>query len=1125
MTLIKKTSLFILLGMLSLLILLLVKTYHNAEPVAEYLVSVFSDYELKIDGDLAVKYTDGWLNFSLLNSRLLRKNNNSTGEANSDELRKQDSLLAAERIQAQVRLVDLLQANLVLGSVSASGLHIFIERNQLSDMPNWQVSTAKQSTGSDNNGRRDWQWHLGTINISDTVVIISGYDQQQKILFESMELTGFDTNREFSVAGSWNNYPLSAEGQLRHGVEFLKAKPYADKNFHVDAKASLAGVQLNVSGAVTDQTSDMDMTLTTNDFSLLSSVVGFELPDLGIINFTSHLKTSSSGVHFTDSLLLISGKDLSLKVKGDINRLVDDYQADITWSINADDLGRLDIRNNYPLLAGLQVASSGAVTYAGNQADFNSPDLNMSNSHHQYSLQLKKATVEHRDWRQFDISLNNGLLDYIFNDDEDAESNAVSVTGDRRWRYQYPLEQITLSLGPEKPIEFSTQGSYKKMAVLLQGQWLDDDRYQLAGMVDEASVNVSGYLKEQHFNVVGKVDTPNLSLLSKLLNQPLIAVNSAEVIIDVLVADNKATINKLDLLLRKEHSQIAVKGSIDNLFSIEDYRFDVTASSASVVNLEQWLSENDRAIETTVSAFTNSCSLASEGDKDYCRQLVVPMQWLSDTTDLLAIKHWLDFTEGADGRLLASFTIGESSSKLFVLMPEVNLISEQLTVDWQGELIEQENGLSLQGEVSAKLAQGTLEAVKTDVSLTAKLNQSEAGPLQLTQLVVDAGETQLAADLALTISDGALNSVSGQLNFQQLDLRPYVNKKSLTTEQPESSTFATSAPAVSIIPERTFDLDWLPSSVLMLDLSIEKLMAPGFQLDKVTANIKHSQQRFEINPFAAVVSDGPLRGRLMLDDTGAHPQVAIYLEGRQLPAGESQLFEDVKLVKSGKVDVLVSLSSAGSNLKELLAKSNGRISLVTHDATMNGPGLDEIAPGIITEINQRINPFSRKKQQDTKVECGLVHFDIDQGLMTADQSIVLVTPNISFGAHGVIDFNKERLRLQLVPRTRKGLGLSFKGGFAKMAVISGSLHDPKVEFDPAGAITSSSIDVAGTVLYGPVYWLYLGQAQKILASSKACERAIDAHAPEFNKPVDRNIFFDNVLPDQWRAPIENWLPF
>ena len=71
MTLIKKTSLFILLGMLSLLILLLVKTYHNAEPVAEYLVSVFSDYELKIDGDLAVKYTDGWLNFSLLNSRLL----------------------------------------------------------------------------------------------------------------------------------------------------------------------------------------------------------------------------------------------------------------------------------------------------------------------------------------------------------------------------------------------------------------------------------------------------------------------------------------------------------------------------------------------------------------------------------------------------------------------------------------------------------------------------------------------------------------------------------------------------------------------------------------------------------------------------------------------------------------------------------------------------------------------------------------------------------------------------------------------------------------------------------------------------------------------------------------------
>ena len=1124
MTLIKKTALLVLLIALLLLAVLAVKAFREPEQVAQYLVAALSNYELKIDGDLALHYADGWVSFAVADGRLLRKPSLVDVAANSPKAsRQQRKLLAVEGLEAKIKVAELLKANVVFDDVNASGLTVFVDYSQ---NKNSLDNADKPTEQSPHKASAAINWQLGKLAITDATVTIEGFSEPQQLTLDSMLLTGFDAGRHFSVAGRWNDYPLTAKGQLQHGVGFLKAQAYSDRHFQVDATASLAGVQLQVSGQVAGQSSAFDVALSTADFSQLSTMIGVELPELGVIDFTSRVKFVDNELHVNGLSLSIDGPDLALTLQGDANRLANGYQADLTWSVQANDLGKLDMQGHYPLLTGWQIVGDGALSYANDQADIKSTTLQANQQNQQLSLAVDSAIVTQRNWQQFDATLHKGLVSYAQGYETPPHLPALAAS-DQRWQYRYPFENITLSLSADKNFTVSTQGIYKDMPLSLSGQWLSSGRYYLAGTVDDAAVDVKGTVNNQQMSIVGKLAAPSLSLFSVLLDRPLIAVNSAELFIDVVVADDKATMKKLDVLLKKDHSRIAVQGSADDFFTMDDYRFDVTVSNASMVDFQQWLSTNDHAIENTVSALTHSCSLASAGDKDYCQQLVAPMQWLSDTTDLLSIKHWLGFTTGADGHLLASLSVVNSASKLTVLMPDIRLSSERLNVAWQGELSTRQHATDIMGDLSVSLANGVVEAIKTDVALTTKISLRGDGPLQLTGLTLTAGNTQLAADIDLQINRGELASVSGQLNFQQLDLHPYFPARTLnhTQHKPQAKKPTSRSVPNSAIPDVTLDYSWLPSQNLMLDLSIATLDAPGFQFDKIKATIKRSKHRFEINPFSAMLGGGLLRGRLVFIDEGLEPQLAVYFDGRELPAGGGQLFEDLQLLKSGRIDTLIDVSSSGTTLKDLLARATGRVSLVTHDITMNGSGLDEISPGVITEINQRINPFSRKKNQDTQVECGLVHFDIASGLMTANKSIVLVTPNISFGAHGIVDFNDEALRFQLVPRTRKGLGLSFTGSFAKMAVVSGYLYKPKVEFDPVGALTSSSIDVAGTVLYGPAYWLYLGQAQKLLASAKACERAIDEYAPVFSKPVDKNIFFDTVLPDGWRGPVESWLPF
>ena len=254
-----------------------------------------------------------------------------------------------------------------------------------------------------------------------------------------------------------------------------------------------------------------------------------------------------------------------------------------------------------------------------------------------------------------------------------------------------------------------------------------------------------------------------------------------------------------------------------------------------------------------------------------------------------------------------------------------------------------------------------------------------------------------------------------------------------------------------------------------------------------------------------LIQDAHVLGNLHLDHNNTVPAASLYIRSDNFDPDLVTLVRNYDMVQKGHASILIELSSKGKNEKEVAADLNGKITMVTRDAILNGNDVNALAPTVLKEINQKVNPFYNKdKVEDTTLECGIVHFDIEDGIMEADKSIILVTQKIVFGAHGAIDLKQDYLRMQIIPQTRKGLGLSISGTFAKMAVIDGPIQNPEIGFNKTGAAITGTRDVTGTVLLGPLYWLYLGQAQKFLASGKACEKVITKVAPEFAQQPEKD---------------------
>ncbi|ARN74417.1 hypothetical protein BST96_09960 [Oceanicoccus sagamiensis] len=1047
--------------------------FSDRKLVLEYAVAFTSDYRLSIDGPFSFGTEDGIGSITL-------------GDATLYSALDGQTLLTVGRLElvADFGVFSLTSAN--IQKLRADNVVATVIKND-DETLNWPVPTPEKNQQEE--GERDWDIVLGNIQLSNVRLSLDGFtDRAQQLHITSLNLSENLKPRIIESKARLNDLPIAVYGELYDLSAFvLDEQPLRlSLNTTIDNfRAGLVGVFSN-----SDTSTDLRLSISADNMKRLTDVFSEDFPDLGELSLSGQLLNQEDGYQLRDIEVEVDGRGLQLQMNGRVEHLLDDPALAGTVNVSSPDIGRFEILNTLAGrdLSGLQVDIAGHVSYLDQQAIF--ADLAVSANDKQQDVSVSAANLRLKfagDNTVVDAS--SAVLAYQIKED--------NPTAAEPWAYQYNADQLYAEIQQDFSAVIKTNGEYKGLPVSAGGEWKQDNSYRFDVVLDQAVAVIEGFLRDDQFQIVGRLVTPSLKPLAQLLDEKPLPITQGEIVIAVDINGADVVLSQLDLTLTNQSSSITVSGQADDLLTFDDYRLDVAVTAESLKHLDRWVSQHGEIVERSIDAFGDTRTYASSGDVNYRRAQAEVSPWLQDVMQALELDSWIKEYPALDAKTDLTMILTGRDDDLKIDINTLTLRSALAAVDWSGSLRDDGEQFSMQGNLTAVLQPGAVDEIVTSASLAAGTAQKDDGPITLSSMQIVAGNTELTGNLELDMAD-SLKKISGNLDFKVLDILPYTSSIEVADKQ---SNPPASPGGESFFSDEPYPLAWLPEYDVDLSITAEQWATPWFDARQLKLEVLYQDDVFTLNPVSFMVGQGALGGNFALDNSLAITAASLKLEADSLDPDLMSLLRDYNLMKSGSVNVRVDVTATGKTEKALASSLDGQMSLYTINSLLNGRDLADLAPEVLTQVNQKVNPFYKKPEEgeDTELQCAALHFDVQQGVMTADKSIILVTPDIVFGANGAIDLGKERLRMQIIPRVRRGLGISLRGTAAKMAVINGPMTAPVVEFDPKGALTSAGRDVAGTVLYGPIYWIYMGQAEKLLASSSSCTKLITRVEQRFNQ--------------------------
>lgn len=1063
---------------LTLVVAVAAGLYLNRITTLEYLVSTFTDYRLSLNGSVDFELGANGAGIKLSRAVLRSAEND-------------DPLLTAEQFELAVELLGLT-------TIKVSELKVSNAEIKLSKLGdgnyNWPLPSGDRSSGKIN-----WNKRFGTLQLENIKLLLSGFTKESVQLdIARLEVGQNNNQRELSLQAQLNQFPI----ELSASLENVSALILDPKPVKLTAQGHIDTIKIKATGDVGIDPNQTDLLLSVEakDSSVLANLLDLQLPQVEHLSASATLQQPQAGYLLRNIDVSIASPGLSLTATGEATRL-DELELALKVSLASPDVGKLSSIDALAQWSGWAVNLATEIRYSHAHGRFVNTRFTATDNKRQIDLTAQALQLKHSGSTISEIQASNAELAYQFYDDR---------PNSQAWQYQYQADTLSAVIAPNQDMQLKTRGHYKNMPVTADGVWEHSGDYHFTVGLDQANATVKGYLRDEVFKIDGELTTTTLQPLADLINEAVVPVDQATLSIGFLVSKNNMALSHLDLSMLKGDSTLHINGSIDKLSTLDGLGFKVNITAGQLDQLNHWISSSSLIVDRTLSDLADPTSFASTGDVAYRKSLPISSPWLSELMQQLDLKSWLDDYPNLDGKTQVNLTVKGTANTTVVNISRFDLKSPMAAIQWSGQVTNGRNLFDLKGQLRADLKQGAIETLATPALITTRTDMNNKGPLRLGNFHALAGKSELNAELELSINDG-LQAASGKVAFQTLDLLPYFPE--LETDQNQNQNQdkdkdkdkknETGAP---IFSSEDFPLKWLPDYQLNIDFSATEMISPWFKATSLNSHIANKHKVFSLSSTSWKIGEADVHALFKIDSSQATPAASLYLRSKNYNPSDVELSFQQDLLKKGTVSVLIQIDGEGKNEKQLAASLNGKISIVSRDTILQGDQVDQMAPTVIKEINEKINPFYDKDQpKDTELQCGVIHFDLVDGLMTADKSIILVTPNIIIGAHGAIDLKNETLRMQFIPRTRKGLGLSISGTFADMAVVDGPLSHPGISFDAYGAITTGARDTAGTILLGPLYWLYLGQAQKFLASPKACEDVIDKVAPQFAvKPTEKN---------------------
>lgn len=215
-----------------------------------------------------------------------------------------------------------------------------------------------------------------------------------------------------------------------------------------------------------------------------------------------------------------------------------------------------------------------------------------------------------------------------------------------------------------------------------------------------------------------------------------------------------------------------------------------------------------------------------------------------------------------------------------------------------------------------------------------------------------------------------------------------------------------------LIPDVPLKLERLRATDLDVKLRADKIAAPNLPFNGMEVRFDLRNGYLKLDPLKLMLADGTLEGKVEVDAQKDVPPMQVDLTIRKLSL--ARFFANTRFANTteGVFGGHVKLAGAGASLADVLAVSNGEITLI-----MNGGKISRLLiEAADIDIAQAL-PLFLGKDKATHIRCGVVDFDVRNGQLDSKVLVLDTNDSLLIGNLGM-DFKNERLdgRLDAKPK-------------------------------------------------------------------------------------------------------------
>jgi hypothetical protein len=363
------------------------------------------------------------------------------------------------------------------------------------------------------------------------------------------------------------------------------------------------------------------------------------------------------------------------------------------------------------------------------------------------------------------------------------------------------------------------------------------------------------------------------------------------------------------------------------------------------------------------------------------------------------------------------------------------------------------------------------------LSLTAKLSDKDGG-YQLNDINFKLGNSDMTGKATLNFN-GKRPALTAGLNSNLVDFSPFSGDKKKDAKQPKKAKVFSAEP---------LPFGSLKIADLNVDLKAKQVKTSELIMENFNITVSLVNGKLVLNPVNTRVAGGTLAAQMNLDaSNGKSGTLDANLDIKDLEPSALSEFKDE--ISRGKTDITLKAMGTGNSVAAIMAGLNGNLLMKMGPGTLKSSSATAAASDIFVSTYQLLYPGA-KGSKDTEIQCGVVRFDIKDGIATTNKGIAFATNKMNIVGSGIIDLKTEKLDIGINPRAREGVGIS-PAQLAELVRLGGTLAEPRAVPDTIAAFKTAA-SVGAAVATGGLSMLAQGLFDKSTADEDPCATALGA---------------------------------